>query len=106
MYRTMSDVIRANKAIDHHFFDPGTLRWFGSRIGRTLYGGRYFVTSERDSGMTIQGQHYAAWDGRRRYTIREALPDGTIEDVGEVGEYTTGAQARAAIQRLVKGGTP
>lgn len=91
----MDDVRRANARRGHHFFESSTLRFFRSRIGTELYGGRYFVTSEQ----------FAPSSGRpaaRRYTVREVLPDGSVETVGEFQAYDSGAAARREIQRLLR----
>jgi len=89
-FTTMSDVRAANKAIGHHWFTSGAMRFFRSRVGTTLYGGRYFVSSEQ-------------FDNRspRLYTIREARPDGSITTVGTFQEYESDDAARAAIKRLL-----
>jgi hypothetical protein len=97
-YRTVADVKRANAAIGHHYFDRETLRFFGSRVGSTVYGGRYFVTSERDEA--ISSRFPAAWNGERRYTVREAADDGSISTVGAFGAYRTGAAARKVAEAL------
>lgn len=41
-----------------------------------------------------------AWDGQRRYTVRMAREDGSIETPGEFGEFSTLSQARTAARRL------
>jgi hypothetical protein len=92
-YFTIDQVKRANRDAGYHFFDADTLRFFGSRIGSTVYAGRFFVTTER-SGF----EHYSP----RKATVREAMPDGSIETVGEFNEFDTTAQANAAIKRLRK----
>ena len=88
------DTIRARgQAADTHFFDPDTLRYFGSRVcdgwmvrveGSTHTDGRkvsepynvaewgtlyVFVTSERDRSHGVMGNS-GAWGGQRRYTVR------------------------------------
>ena len=88
MYANMDAVRRANRDAGHYFFEPETMRFFASRVGETLYAGRYFVSSERGHGR------------QRRYTVREALPDGSIEPVGRFQEHATRAAAIAAIRRL------
>ncbi len=88
-FRTTDDVKAANREAGRHFFDPATMRFFNSRVHRAVYGGRYFVTSER----------YSVESGRR-YTVREILPDGDIETVGDFQQYATAAQARKAAWRL------
>lgn len=83
-----------NERAGQHWFSPESLRWFGSRIGRTVYGGRYFITSEQDT--------YGAWSNERRYTIRVADARGNIDTVGEFGQYATSAEARRAVLAIVK----
>lgn len=100
-YRTMADVRQANAEIGNHWFDRDTLRCFGCRVIDRLYGGRYFVTSERDSGYVgSDGVIHAAWDGKRRYSVRVAMPDGTIRTVGEFGQYASLSGAKRAAERL------
>lgn len=89
----MEDVRQANAAIGHHWFSPDTVRFFNSRIGRSLYGGRYFVTSERYE-----------WDAPRLYTVRRANADGTIDTVGEFQGYATSYMAKRAIRELMAEG--
>ena len=91
----MSEVRRANEDRGHYFFEPATLRFFRSRIGSTLYGGRFFVTSE---------QHVSPMFGAdpRRYTVREAMPDGSIDTVGDFQAYADRRQAIAEIRRLLE----
>jgi hypothetical protein len=97
------------KRFGNHFFDPETLRYFGSRIGSSVYAKKYFVTSERDPFGN-------AWDGQRLYTVRAfsfdtaTREDGRvivvmdIETVGEFGQYRSNAQALAAIRKLTTSG--
>jgi hypothetical protein len=72
---TISKIRHANKTAGHHFFDPGTMRFFGSRILQYVYqgvGGIYFVTSERAS---------ASSDGRI-YNVRRFTPEtSSVETV-------------------------
>lgn len=84
-YRTMDDVIAANRAIGNHWFDASTMRFFKTRIESGLVAGKRFITSEKGP------------DEVRRYTVREAQPDGTIDTVGEFQQYRTRDAARAAI---------
>ena len=89
MFHTMGEVREANRAIGHHFFDGKTLGFFGSRIGRTLYGGRYFVTSEDNWDKTARG-----------WTVREVDWDGRIGTVGGFLAYSSHKEARAEAKRL------
>lgn len=91
-YRTMDDVISANRAIGNHWFDADTMRFFKTRIesgaiplhSENCHKAR-FITSEKGP------------DGVRRYSVREAQPDGTIDTIGEFQQYRTRDKARAAI---------
>lgn len=88
-FRTIEDVKRANKAIGHHWFDEDAMVFFDTKIEHPLVDGRWFVTSE-----------HPRYSAARRYTVREALPDGQIEDVGEFQAYKNLGAAIAAIQKL------
>lgn len=81
-----------NYALGQHFFSEGAMRFFSSRILPAVYGGRYFITSERFDHNTP-----------RYYTIRECI-NGHIETVGQFQEYATRGQAVTAIKRLLKEG--
>jgi hypothetical protein len=87
----MYDVELANRQAGQHFFDADTLRFFRSRIGTELYGGRYFVTSEQFNG-----------DAKRLYTVREVMDGAKIKTIGEFQQYSTGAAARRAAMKLAK----
>ena len=90
-FYTMDDVKRASQAIGHHWFEPDTMRFFRSRIGRTLYGDRYFVSSEQFDDTTP-----------RLYTIRTVNDCGAIGTLGAFQAYVTGAQAVTAIKRRLQ----
>jgi hypothetical protein len=82
-----------NQRAGYHFFSPDTMRFFGSRVLPTVYGGRYFITVEDDFSGT-----------KRLYTIREAQADGSVDTVGEFQAYETRAQAVKAVQAILKTG--
>ena len=87
---TLADVRAANKAAGHHWFSRATMRFFGTRIETTVYKNRCFVTSELPP------------HGGRRYSVRRAMPDGSIETIGEFCGYRWLEDARIAA-RLVSG---
>ncbi|RJQ46849.1 MAG: hypothetical protein C4534_02045 [Gaiellales bacterium] len=89
-YNSMADVKRANHESGGFWFEPATMRYFQTKIETSLIAGRYFVTSERHE------------DEPRRYTCREALPDGSIESVGQFQQYRTLKEAREAIAGLLR----
>ena len=88
-FGTIGDVKRANHELGHHWFDADTLRFFRSRIGLELYGGRYFISSE------------AGPDRVRRFTVREAAASGAITTVGGFQSHVSRAAAMAAIRELL-----
>lgn len=100
---TINDVRRINRAKGLHFFDADTIRFFGSRVESQLFDNLTFVTSEQnDNGVWIGGVEYKAWNGERRYTIRRFNPDdGTIDTVGEFGQYDTAEEAIKAALDIV-----
>lgn len=89
MKRSMADVRAANKAAGKHWFDRATMKHWRSRIETPLYASGCFVTSESEG------------DGKRRYyTVRRAMPDGSIKNVGEfmqwgILEYAIGVAKEA-----------
>lgn len=94
-FETVRQVRGANRAGGFHFFDRAAMAAFGSKVERGVHGGRYVITSEQDP----DGR---AWDGERRWTIREAFPDGDVRTVGTFGAYRSRAEALDAVGRLVE----
>ena len=73
-----------------HWFDPDTMRFFKTQMGRWGYrgpGGTYFVSSEQGPRMP------------RKYTVRRLAGPGRIDTVGVFGGYKTGAAATRAAKR-------
>lgn len=89
MFYTVKQVRQANKAIRHHFFEAATMRFFNSRVGRRVYRGCYFVTSERR-------EIYEP----RLYTVRRVTEDGRVTTVGNFQAYKSARAARRAIEQL------
>jgi hypothetical protein len=87
-FETMADVRERNEEVGSYWFSTDTMRFFRTRILGVLVAGRYFVTSERGP------------DGIRRYSVREALPDGSIETVGDFGEWSTAGKAHTRAAQL------
>ena len=92
-FSTVADVKAANKLIGNHWFDPGTMRFFNTRIvtgllTRGASGRQFFVTSERGP------------DERTRYTVREACADGTIDTFGKFQAYESLDAAHEAIKAI------
>lgn len=91
---TSTDAIAyLNEHIGHYWFSKETLRFFKSKIYGPVYGTEYgrflFISSEKRD------------DERRKFTIREMEPDGSIETVGEFQAYGTYKAAEKAIRELL-----
>lgn len=86
-------IARANREAGYHFFDADTLRFFRSRILPTVIGGRLFITSEQRGFDPSSG---------RGYTVREFMPDASIEEISGFNEFDSSAAARRAAQRAAK----
>lgn len=84
----MLEVKQRNASKGQHFFDTDTMHFFNSRVSNILYGGRYFVTSERNGYNS------------RLYTVREALLDGTIATHAEFQQYRSRSGAHARAEKL------
>ena len=93
MFKTIADVRYANQQLGHHWFDRSSMRFFNTTIESSLYGGRFFITSER-----MDPRH------PKKYTVREALPTGEIKTVGEFHRMTSIEDARDAARNLARDG--
>ncbi len=97
-FSSIDQIAYLDRETGGHWFSPGAVRYFGTRYGSRVWGGRYFVTSEKDPAGH-------AWDGRRRYTVRRATyEDGRVEidTIGEFGEHANHRHAVAAIIGLLR----
>lgn len=88
---TIKEVKQANKDLGHHWFSPDTIRFFNCRVLPTVYGGHYFITSEKYD-----------YNSPRLYTIRFVSSDGSIDTVGDFQYYETAGQAKKAIKEASK----
>lgn len=91
-YNTITDIRNANKALGHHWFEPGTMRSFQSRIASGVLGGRYFVTSEKNG-----------CSHPRLFTVRRANDDGSIDTVSDFQQFETLTAARVWLWQAVPG---
>jgi len=94
-YMDIYEVKRSNSQHGFHFFEPGAMRFFNSRISNdAIKTGdvAYFVTSEQFD-----------WKSPRLYTTRKIdLKTGDVDTIGEFQEYRTSQAAWAKIKKLVK----
>ena len=81
-----------------HWFSPGAMRFFNSRLGSEVYpvpSGWIFVSSERfDQNCD------------RMYTIRKMDQFGDVDTVGEFQAFSSSAAARRAMRKLYDTGLP
>ncbi len=95
---SIADIKRTNAAAGQHWFEPGALRFFNSKVLPTVYqgpGGVYFVTSER-------------YDDRQplRFSVRKAIEGGKrIDTVGEFQAHTDAAGAIRVAKLRAAGAT-
>lgn len=75
---TIVEIKMLNKAAGKRYFNPSTMRFFDSKVERTVYegpGGVYFLTSEQ--------YHGSGGDAPRRWTVRVFdPPTGEIDTFG------------------------
>lgn len=93
MFNSIEEIKALNEEAGHCFFSDNTMSFFNSKVYPAIYGGRYFVTSEKQKSWSHSFP--------RLYSVRRANDDGTIDTVGEgFGEYKTKAQADKAAALL------
>lgn len=107
---TMKAICEYNAACGYRWFDPETMRWWGTRLLPTSVcegpGGVYFVTSD--------AQYIAGHDrGKARiYTVRRFYKTGEVDTVyrtndnavqGDPLRFRTAARAKSAARRLARG---
>lgn len=94
---TMSQIRACNRERGHHWFERGTMRFFNSRVGRSVYqgpGGVYFVSSER-----YDETH------PRTFSVRKFNPrDCSVGTVGDFQRFPFDHMAADEAKRLARGG--
>lgn len=114
--RDAGEILDRTKAAGGHFFDPDTMRSFGSRLLSDVFpaagGARsYFVTSEQDRHRFAYSdgtQSRGAWDGQRRFTVRAITwATGAIDEPDDdaFGAFSTRARAVARARQAAKDDT-
>lgn len=94
---TMASIRACNRERGHHWFERGTMRFFNSRVGRSVYQGRggiYFVSGER-------------YDERQplRFSVRKFNPrDCSVDTVGDFQKFGFQSAAADEAKRLARGG--
>lgn len=91
MFKTISEVKKANKEIGHFFFEKSTMIFFNSRIESGVLKGRFFITSERFDE-----------NSPRLFTLREVDNDGRVNTLGEFQEFNTIQEAKEYLKNHLK----
>lgn len=90
------NLARSEREGTAYWFGKGETRFFGTKVERGIYegkGGLFFVTSDGNPRFSAP----------RRFSVRQAMPDGKIETVGEFHSYKFLEDARDAAKRAAKG---
>lgn len=91
---TVNAIKDAMRAAGSHWFDPDTMRCFGTVVLPTVYqgpGGVYFVTKDDQYRRELP----------KRYTVRKYNPvDNDIDTVGELNAHATADDAKQEARRM------
>jgi hypothetical protein len=87
-FKDMSEIRKLNKEKGYHFFDRATMSFFNSRVESRLLN-EHFITSERQNS-----------EDKKRYTIRKALENGSIETIGDFMGFETIKEAKLFLNKL------
>ncbi len=90
-WQNISEIKAANKILGRYFFSAASMRFFNSKVYPKVYGGRFFVTSEKGP--------YSP----RKYTIRMATDEACIDSIGEFNSLPSLWVARAILRAFVAG---
>lgn len=91
MFNSINEIKQANKRIGHHWFDPDTMSFFNSKIESDVIYGKYFITSEM-CGIGFLGEFMGMNPSPtylRKFSIRIANEDGSIDTVGDFQQFDT-----------------
>lgn len=82
---TIADLKAVAEKNGSHWFERGSMKFFGTRIESGILKGRYFITSE-------QPPH-----GPRAYSVRSFDKQGNVDTVGEFCGFTSKREAMEAV---------
>lgn len=88
MPRTIDELKALNKKNGGHWFDRGSMAFFGTRIESKILFGCYFITSE-------QPPH-----GDRKFSLRTFDDEGGVETVGDFCSYPRKGDASRAARKI------
>lgn len=90
-FTSVADVRAANELAGDYFFNPLTMREFGTKIESAMYAGTLFITSEKS--WTDEGRHY---------TVRYVVPTGAVFTLGGASQLKTIDEARNIARTVAK----
>ena len=94
-FGSLAEVKAAFEAEDNGWFSKGTMAWWHSKIESDLAGGQFFITSEQREA-----------DTERKFSVRKVIRTKagslSIDTIGEFHSHETLAQARAALDEVIK----
>lgn len=88
-YNSIEEIKEANHRAGGYFFSPNTMRGFKTRVLEEVYGGMYFITSDKRDEKTP-----------REYTIWEARESGDILKVRGLEWFKTPEAAKKKAREL------
>lgn len=92
-YESIEEIIEANESIGHCWFSPDTKSFFRSKVYPEIYGGRFFVSSEKTCFDDLT----------RVYTVREVNDRGAIVTPETREWFKTKDRAVGAAKRAARG---
>lgn len=99
MFRTIEDIISANKQAGQHWFDDGTMQFFSSIVEPKVYRGCYFITSEQYE-LTSIDEAKGMPQPPRAWTIHMVTPRGWVRTIGDYQQYASFQDAEAEASKL------
>jgi hypothetical protein len=94
------EIMYKNREKGFHFFDPSSMRFFESRVGRKTYGkqSNYFITSEQ----FLYSDPYTGvrQDRPRRYSVRKI--DWNTGQIGEGSRFQQFRSSKTAKKYIRK----
>lgn len=88
-FKTIEEVKAHVESKGKYFFSPDTMRFFNSKVESPVYGGIYFVTSDRQNREVP-----------KMYTVRKLEENGSVETIGKFQQYSSLSDARDEAKRL------
>ena len=89
IWKNITEVKKANKAIGHHWFDFDAMSFFKTKIETPILHNRYFITSEINLSDI------------KKYSIREVNDNGSIDTLGEFHSFKSVKDAKEYLKKSI-----